>query len=195
MLINEWLADKGYRRKGGCEPKKRSANSGALIRTTGGNFVTEKIRYFLFDCMFSMRVQTFILVCYNVIHLGGTLGCGVQLKQCLIFWQARPRGGPSLWAVTQKGGGGDGAVAAGHHHANASFHERNREIDDLRALLIDRQRAHGHDGFLVHHLRQETKTSRQRLRTLYTKHLPTHTHTHRDALIPHLVSFCVLARD
>ena len=54
--------------------------------------------------------------------------------------------------VTEKGWRGNGAVATGDHDADPGFHERDGEIDDLRTLLIDRQRSDGHDGFLIDHL-------------------------------------------
>lgn len=57
-----------------------------------------------------------------------------------------------LVTVTKKGRRGHGAVATGDHDADPSFHERDGEIDDLRTLLIDRQRSDGHDGFLIDHL-------------------------------------------
>lgn len=71
--------------------------------------------------------------------------------------------------MTQEGWGGDGAIAAGHHHANPCLHKGNGEIDDLWALLIDRQWSHGHDGFLIHHL--------QEIKTIEGSKLYTHTHT------------------
>ena len=54
--------------------------------------------------------------------------------------------------VSEKGWRGDGGVATGDHDADPGFHERDGEIDDLRTLLIDRQRSDGHDGFLIDHL-------------------------------------------
>lgn len=64
--------------------------------------------------------------------------------------------------VTEKGWRGDGSVATGDHDADPGFHERDGEIDDLRTLLIDRQRSDGHDGFLIDHLwRAEEREGRR----------------------------------
>lgn len=54
--------------------------------------------------------------------------------------------------LTKKGWRGHGSITTGHHDADPSFHEWDGEIDDLRTLLIDRQRSDGHDGFLIDHL-------------------------------------------
>ena len=99
-------------------------------------------------------------------------------ESCVQYFDRRASrgGGPSLLAPTQKCRGRDGAVAAGHHHANASFHEGNGEIDDLRALLIDRQRAHGHDGFLIHHLQRERQRRLDKGSELYTPNTCTLAH-------------------
>lgn len=65
--------------------------------------------------------------------------------------------GPSALSLptpsrTQEGRGGDGAVAASHHHADARLHEGHREVHDLGALLIDGEGANGHVCPLVVHL-------------------------------------------
>lgn len=57
--------------------------------------------------------------------------------------------GPGL---TQEGRGGHGAIAACHHDADACLHEGDREVHDLRPLLVDGEGADGHVGALVEHL-------------------------------------------
>lgn len=54
--------------------------------------------------------------------------------------------------LTQEGGGRHRAVAPGNHHADARLHEGHGEVDDLRSLLVDGQRADGHVGPLVEDL-------------------------------------------
>jgi len=54
--------------------------------------------------------------------------------------------------LTQEGGGGDGAVAPGHHDADARLHEGHGEVHDLGALLVDGEGADGHVRALVVHL-------------------------------------------
>lgn len=68
-----------------------------------------------------------------------------------LSWVQRQNNSYSV-IVTEKGWRGDGSVATGDHDADPGFHERDGEIDDLRTLLIDRQRSDGHDGFLIDHL-------------------------------------------
>lgn len=62
-------------------------------------------------------------------------------------------------ALTEKGRWRDRSVATRDHDADPGFHERDGEIDDLRTLLIDRQRSDGHDGFLIDHLEVTGRTN------------------------------------
>lgn len=68
-----------------------------------------------------------------------------------------------LLLLTEKGGGGNCPVAAGDHHAYARLDERHGEVDDLRALLVDRERADGHVSSSVHDLRGERDEHRGQL--------------------------------
>lgn len=60
-----------------------------------------------------------------------------------------PSQGPGL---TEEGGGGHSAVAAGHHDADARLHEGHRKIHDLGPLLVDGEGADGHVRTLVEDL-------------------------------------------
>lgn len=94
---------------------------------------------------------TFLLmrICPNLKRHGAPM-----LFQLIKATAARWGGGEggSCPPLTQEGRRGDGAITPGHHDADPRLHEGHGKVDDLRALLIDRQRAHGHDGLLVHHL-------------------------------------------
>lgn len=59
-----------------------------------------------------------------------------------------------LIAVTEESWWRDGPIAAWDHDTDPSLNKWDREIDDLRTLLVDRQGSHCHDGFLINHLFQ-----------------------------------------
>lgn len=67
--------------------------------------------------------------------------------------------GKDRW-LTQEGRGGDGAVAPGHHDADARLHKGHGEVHDLGALLVDGEGANGHVCALVVHLGKGQMVSR-----------------------------------
>lgn len=62
---------------------------------------------------------------------------------------------------TQEGRGGDGSVAAGHHHADACLHEGHGEVHNLGAFLVDGEGADGHVCPLVVHLRVRPRSEEE----------------------------------
>lgn len=51
-------------------------------------------------------------------------------------------------SLTKKSRGGHGPVTTGHHDADPRLNEGHGEVNDLRPLLVNGERAHGHEGFL-----------------------------------------------
>lgn len=74
------------------------------------------------------------------------------MTEVMSLWLGDTFAGTSL---TQEGRRWDCPVAPSDHHADASLHKRYGEVDDLRAFLIDGERADGHVCTLVNHLSQE----------------------------------------
>lgn len=64
--------------------------------------------------------------------------------------------------LTEEGGRGNRAVAAGYHDADACLDKRHGEVDDFRTLLVDGEGANGHVRSSVHNLREERRKKKKK---------------------------------